>query len=107
MTESQLARRALLEETRSLLDLAKRRCRASRVSDPELKTLVGSILDAAAQEILHLMETVDERPRRESPEKDIVSEERSGSEDRVRQRRTTRISRKVDDGTETPARRGG
>lgn len=107
LTESRLAQRALLEETVSLLDLAKRRCRASRVSDPDLKSLVGSVLDAAAQEILHLMETVGDAPQQREPAGEGVPERGPGNESRTRRRRTISVPRRVNEDTEASARHGG
>ena len=43
-----------LDETISLLDLAIRRSRASKISDPELKGLIRGALEAAKQELAHL-----------------------------------------------------
>lgn len=60
MVESRLARRALVDETMSMVELARRRSLVSRVADPELKRLVGSVLEAAMQELLHLREAVDD-----------------------------------------------
>lgn len=43
-----------LDETISLLDLAIRRSRASKSSDPELKGLIQGALEAVKQELAHL-----------------------------------------------------
>jgi len=75
-----------LDETISLLDLAMRRSRASKISDPELKSLIHGALEAARQEISHL-KNATAGPAAETPVMHTGGQTARGSADREGEQR--------------------